>query len=30
MLAELIAAKAAARPVDFYEDNSEIKQVYVL
>ncbi len=29
MLAVLIAAKAAARPVNFYEENSVIKQVYV-
>jgi hypothetical protein len=30
MLAQLIAAKAAARPVNFYEDNAVIKQIYVL
>ncbi len=30
MLAQLIAAKAAGRPVNFYEENSVIKQVYVL
>ena len=30
MLSQLIAAKAAARPVNFYEDNSVIKQLYVL
>jgi len=30
MLAQLTAAKAAARPVNFYEDNGVIKQVYVL
>lgn len=29
MLAQLIAAKAAARPVTYYEENSVIKQVYV-
>lgn len=29
LLTDLIAAKAAARPVNFYEDNSVIKQVYV-
>lgn len=29
MLAQLIAAKAAARPVNFYEENGVIKQVYV-
>ena len=29
MLAQLIAAKAAARPVNFYEGNSVIQQVYV-
>jgi C1A family cysteine protease len=29
MLAQLVAAKAAARPVNFYEENSVIKQVYV-
>jgi len=30
MLAQLIAAKAANRPVNFYEKNSVIKQIYVL
>lgn len=30
MLAQLIAAKAASRPVNFYEVNSVIKQIYVL
>jgi len=30
MLAQLIAAKAAGRPVNFYEENSVIKQLYVL
>ena len=30
MLAQLIAAKAANRPVNFYEVNSVIKQIYVL
>jgi C1A family cysteine protease len=30
ILAQLIAAKAAARPVNFYEENSVIKQIYVL
>jgi C1A family cysteine protease len=29
MLAQLVAAKAAGRPVNFYEDNSVIKQIYV-
>jgi len=29
MLANLIAAKAAARPVNFYEENSVIRQAYV-
>jgi C1A family cysteine protease len=29
MLAQFIAAKAAARPVNFYEENSVIKQLYV-
>jgi C1A family cysteine protease len=29
MLAQLIAAKAAGRPVTFYEENSVIKQIYV-
>lgn len=29
MLTQLIAAKAAARPVNFYEENSVIKQIYV-
>ena len=29
MLSNLAAAKAAARPVNFYEENSVIKQVYV-
>jgi len=29
MLAQLAAAKAAARPVNFYEENSVIKQIYV-
>lgn len=29
MLAQLIAAKAASRPVNFYEENGVIKQVYV-
>lgn len=29
MLAQLIAAKAANRPVNFYEENSIIKQIYV-
>lgn len=29
LLTDLIAAKTAARPVNFYEDNSVIKQVYV-
>lgn len=29
MLAQLIAAKAANRPVSFYEENSVIKQIYV-
>jgi len=30
MLTQLAAAKAAARPVNFYEENSVIKQLYVL
>ena len=30
MLSQLIAAKAAARPVNFYEENGVIKQIYVL
>lgn len=30
MLAQLTAAKAAARPVNFYENNGVIKQLYVL
>jgi C1A family cysteine protease len=30
MLAQLIAAKAAARPVNFYQENNVIKQIYVL
>jgi C1A family cysteine protease len=30
MLAQLTAAKAASRPVNFYEENSIIKQIYVL
>ncbi|MFC5480580.1 C1 family peptidase [Massilia suwonensis] len=29
LLTDLISAKAAARPVNFYEENSVIKQVYV-
>ncbi|HYD81340.1 MAG TPA: C1 family peptidase [Paucimonas sp.] len=29
MLSQLIAAKAAARPVNFYEENSVIRQAYV-
>lgn len=29
MLSQLIAAKAAARPVNYYEENSVIKQIYV-
>jgi hypothetical protein len=29
MLAQLTAAKAAGRPVTFYEEDSVIKQVYV-
>lgn len=29
LLTDLIAAKTAARPVNFYEDNSVIKQLYV-
>jgi C1A family cysteine protease len=29
MLAQLIAAKAAARPVNFYQENGIIKQIYV-
>lgn len=29
MLAQLIAAKAASRPVNFYEKNGEIQQIYV-
>ena len=30
MLAQLAAAKAAGRPVNFYEENGVIKQIYVL
>lgn len=30
MLAQLTAAKAAARPVSFYEEQGVIKQIYVL
>ena len=30
MLSQLIAAKAAARPVNFYEEKGVIKQIYVL
>ena len=30
MLSQLIAAKTAARPINFFEDNGVIKQIYVL